>query len=157
MTSLLWSPGRIWNIVMNPDFLQTGHSDPSLLYLIVVYLWLFIELADYRCDCATEGYNVSIIHSFCNVSFMYTALYGGFPSSLEILLHLLIEIRYCELFLVILYKNLCFFKERFRFNCIRRMSFCTLWISVIPMLLRNLFSCPKIDTACLVVHSVCRM
>ena len=63
MTSLLRSPGRIWNIVTNPDFLQTGHY-PGLLYLIVVYLWLFTELADYCCDCATEGYNVSIIHSY---------------------------------------------------------------------------------------------
>ena len=47
---------------MNPDFLQTGRY-PGLLYLIAVYLRLIIELADYRWDCATEGYNVSIIHS----------------------------------------------------------------------------------------------
>ena len=53
----------ISNIVTNPAFLQTG-CYPGLLYLIVVYLWLFIELADYCCDCATEGYNVSTIYSY---------------------------------------------------------------------------------------------
>ena len=37
MKSLLWSSGRILNIVItNPDFLQTGRY-PYLLYLIVVY------------------------------------------------------------------------------------------------------------------------
>ena len=35
-----------------------------MVHLIVVHLWLFIELADYCSDCATEGYNVSIIHSY---------------------------------------------------------------------------------------------
>ena len=63
MKSLLCSSGRSLNIVTNPDFLQTGRY-PYLLYLIVVYLWLFIELADYCYNCATEGYNFSIIHSY---------------------------------------------------------------------------------------------
>ena len=78
--------------------------------------------------------------------------------SIEKLLHLPNEIRYCELFLVVLYKNLCvFFKERFSFECIRRTSLCMLWISIIPMFLQNLFSRPKVDTARLVVQRVCSM
>ena len=84
MKSLLWSSGRIWNIVTNPDFLQTGHSDPGLLYLIVVYLWLFIELADYCCHYATEGYkSLFSCQSVPVTFFMYTGCTGVSPVPLR--------------------------------------------------------------------------
>ena len=44
-----------WQSLDYRNFLQTGHY-PGFLYLIVIYLWLFLELADYCCDCATDSY-----------------------------------------------------------------------------------------------------
>ena len=44
-----------WQSLDYRNFHQTGHY-PGFLYLIVIYLWLFLELADYCCDCATDSY-----------------------------------------------------------------------------------------------------
>ena len=97
-----------WQSLEYRNFLQTSHY-PGFLYFIVVYLWLFLELADYCCDCAMDGYTFAIIYSrdqhvlakvFLQLFFhVYNTV--GVSQFPQILLHIPNEIRFCKLFLTL--------------------------------------------------------